>query len=328
MDEILELWNVRKYFPVLKGVFRRVVGWVKAVDGVSFSVKRGETFGLVGESGCGKTTLGLVSLALLPVDEGKVFFYNGDRKWEISSLKGAEIRPLRRFIQVIFQDPYSSLNPRLKVKDIIGEGLIIHGLVQTKKEAYDIAAETLEKVGLSKEHLERYPHEFSGGQRQRIAIARALALRPSLLVCDEPLSALDVSVRSQVLNLLKDLQEEFNLTYLFISHDLSVVKYIGDRIGVMYLGKIVEEGSKEGIFKEPLHPYTKTLLNALPMPNPRLRKRRVILEGDVPNPINPPSGCRFHPRCPEAKDVCREVEPELVDFGGHRVACHKFKEKI
>ncbi|MCS7233458.1 MAG: ATP-binding cassette domain-containing protein [Synergistetes bacterium] len=323
MNYIIELVNVKKYFPVQKGIFRRIIGWVKAVDGVSFAVKKGEVFGLVGESGCGKTTLGLVSIGLFPFDGGEVFIYNGSGKRSLSHLSDSEKRDLRRVVQVIFQDPYSSLNPRFKVKDIIAEGLLIHGIAKSKKEAYDIVAEILEKVGLGKECLDRYPHEFSGGQRQRIAIARALALRPSFILCDEPLSALDVSVRAQVLNLLKDLQEELGLSYLFISHDLSVVKYISDRIGVMYLGKLLEEAPRDELFKNPLHPYTKALLASIPVPNPRMRGKRVILKGDPSNPINPPPGCRFHPRCAIAAEICVEVEPELRDLGGRRVACHR-----
>lgn len=322
MKLVLEVSAVKKYFPLLKGVFKRVTGWVKAVDGVSFSVRKGETFGLVGESGCGKTTLGLLSIGLLSIDDGKIFFYNGSEKTDLTSLSGSELRRLRKHMQIVFQDPYSSLNPRFKVKDIIGEGLLIHGIAKTRKEAYDMVLEILEKVGLSKEHLDRYPHEFSGGQRQRIAIARALALRPSFVVCDEPLSSLDVSVRSQVLNLLKDLQEEFELTYLFISHDLSVVRYISDRVGVMYLGKIVEEAESEELFRNPLHPYTEALLSAIPFPNPKVKRKRIVLKGDIPSPVDPPSGCRFHPRCPRFSRLCSEVEPDLRDFEGHKVACH------
>lgn len=322
MSYIVELIGVKKYFPVQKGIFRKTIGWIKAVDGVTLSVKKGEIFGLVGESGCGKTTLGLLSVGLLPVDEGEVFVYNGNERLSISSLSGSERKSLRKLVQIVFQDPYSSLNPRFKVKDIIAEGLLIHGIAESKKEAYNIAAEFLKKVGLGKECLDRYPHEFSGGQRQRIAIARALALRPFFIVCDEPLSALDVSVRAQVLNLLKDLQEEFGLTYLFISHDLSVIRYMSNRVGVMYLGKLIEEAPKDELFRKPLHPYTRALLASIPVPNPKIRGKKVILKGDVPNPMNPPLGCKFHSRCPFTIGVCSEVEPELRDFGGHKVACH------
>lgn len=322
MSYIVELIGVKKYFPVQKGIFRKTIGWIKAVDGVTLSVKKGEIFGLVGESGCGKTTLGLLSVGLLPVDEGEVFVYNGNERLSISSLSGSERKSLRKLVQIVFQDPYSSLNPRFKVKDIIAEGLLIHGIAESKKEAYNIAAEFLKKVGLGKECLDRYPHEFSGGQRQRIAIARALALRPFFIVCDEPLSALDVSVRAQVLNLLKDLQEEFGLTYLFISHDLSVIRYMSSRVGVMYLGKLIEEAPKDELFRKPLHPYTRALLASIPVPNPKIRGKKVILKGDVPNPMNPTLGCKFHSRCPFTIGVCSEVEPELRDFGGHKVACH------
>ncbi len=328
MENLIEVESVKKYFPVFKGVFRRIAGWVKAVDGVSFFIRKGETLGLVGESGCGKSTLGLTLLRLIPPDGGKIFFkVNGDRKVELSSIKSSNMRPIRRLIQIIFQDPYSSLNPRMRIRDIIGEGLLIHNLASTKREAYAIVAEVLERVGLLKEHLDRYPHEFSGGQRQRIVIARALALKPSFIVCDEPVSALDVSVRSQVLNLLKDLQEEYGLTYLFISHDLSVVKHISDRIAVMYLGKIVEKAEKKELFNNPLHPYTRALLSAVPYPDPKKRGKRIILHGDVPSPLNPPSGCRFHPRCPFAIKLCSEEEPVLRDIGnGHFIACHRAGE--
>ncbi len=316
---LLELKDVKKYFPVKAGVLKRTVGYVKAVDGVNFSIKKGETLGLVGESGCGKSTTGRTILRLLEATEGEIYF-EGENILDYDRNK---MRSLRRQMQIIFQDPYASLNPRMTVANIIGEPLKIHKMVNGKKERDERVAELLKKVGLQREHMKRYPHEFSGGQRQRIGVARALALNPKLIICDEPVSALDVSIQAQVINLMEDLQEEFNLTYLFIAHDLSVVKHISNRIAVMYLGKIVELADKRELFQNTLHPYTRSLLSAIPVADPTYEKERIILEGDVPSPMDPPSGCRFHPRCPEAIDICSEVEPEFKDYGGgHMSACH------
>lgn len=295
-----------------------MVAFVKAVDGVNFQVKRGETFGIVGESGCGKSTLGMTLLKLYPPTSGKVIFENQD----VFSLSDSELRKLRRNIQMIFQDPFSSLNPRMTVGAIIEEGLSTHH-IGSAKERKKMVESLVEKVGLSKDILKRYPHEFSGGQRQRIGIARALALKPKLVIADEAVSALDVSIRSQIINLLKDLKEEFSLTYIFISHDLAVVKYICDRIMVMYLGKAVEIAPKEALFENPLHPYTMSLISAVPVPDPDYKVRRIILKGDVPSPINPPSGCRFHTRCPVSQPLCASQEPDLLEIqSDHWVACH------
>ncbi len=316
--DLLVVQDLKKYFPVRSGLFQRVTAWVQAVDGVNFTVRDGETFGLVGESGCGKTTIGRTVLRLTPNTGGSVFF-DGE---EVFGKRGAELKALRRNMQIVFQDPYSSLDPRMPVGEIINEGLQIHGIGSTKERA-DIVTEMLAKVGLNPYHARRYPHEFSGGQRQRIGIARALALRPKFIVCDEPVSALDVSIQSQVLNLLKKLQAEYGLTYLFIAHNLSVVEHISDRIGVMYLGKMVEVTDRETLYHNPLHPYTQALLSAIPSPNPKLRRQRIVLTGDVPSPLHPPSGCRFHPRCPVAVDICKQAEPAFEQKAAdHWVACH------
>jgi peptide/nickel transport system ATP-binding protein/oligopeptide transport system ATP-binding protein len=315
----LQVKNLKKYFPVRAGLLQRVAAWVQAVDDVSFDVFEGETLGLVGESGCGKTTVGRTVLRLTEPTAGQVL-YQGQN---LLKLEGASLKAVRRDMQIIFQDPYASLDPRLPIGESVMEGLKIHG-VGTTKERYDIAIAMLRKVGLEDYHARRYPHEFSGGQRQRIGIARALALRPKFIVCDEPVSALDVSIQSQVLNILKDLQHEFGLTYLFIAHNLSVVEHISDRVAVMYLGKIVEMASKEELFANPLHPYTQALMSAIPMPDPRLKRQRIILKGDVPSPLRPPQGCRFHPRCPVAMDVCSRMEPVFQEVNpGHWVACHR-----
>ncbi len=320
---LLEVKNLVKYFPIKAGIFRRTVAQVQAVDDVTFSIRRGETLGLVGESGCGKTTTGRLILRLIEPTSGEIRFEGRN----ILDLKGADLKRIRRDVQLIFQDPYSSLDPRLPIGEAIMEGLNIHG-IGTRQERFEIMMDTLAKVGLEDYHARRYPHEFSGGQRQRIGIARALALRPKFIVCDEPVSALDVSIQSQVLNILKDLQQDFNLTYLFIAHNLSVVEHISDRVAVMYLGKIVEIAPREALFRRPLHPYTKALLSAIPVPNPRLRRERILLKGDVPSPINPPSGCRFHPRCPWARERCSQEEPPLRELeSGHLAACH-FAEEL
>ncbi len=315
---LLEVNNIVKYYPILGGVLLKEVAAVKAVDNVSIAIKEGETLGLVGESGCGKTTLGRAILRLEEPTSGEVLFEGED----ILKYDTKKLRALRKKMQIIFQDPFSSLNPRKTVGSIVGEPLLIHG-VKNRKERNDKVQELLEVVGLKKEHMKRYPHMFSGGQRQRIGVARALALNPKLIVCDEAVSALDVSIQAQVLNLLKDLQGEFGLTYLFISHDLHVVEHISDRVAVMYLGKIVEAAGSEELYDKPLHPYTQALLSASPIPDPKKKQKRIILKGDVPSPINPPSGCRFHTRCPYVKDICSQQEPEVKEIqAGHQVACH------
>lgn len=320
---LLEVKNLKKYFPVKAGVLRKTVAHVKAVDGVSFHINEGETLGLVGESGCGKSTTGHTILRLLEATGGEVIFDGKD----VLSLNRREMREIRKEMQIIFQDPYASLNPRMTVGEIIAEPLIIHKLAKNKEERREKVAWLLDSVGLTADHMSRFPHEFSGGQRQRIGIARALAVNPRLIIADEPVSALDVSIQAQVINLLQDLQKKFSLTYLFIAHDLSVVKHISDRIGVMYLGKIVELADKYELFNNPLHPYTKALLSAIPVPDPEHKKERIILKGDVPNPVNPPKGCPFHPRCPMAKDICKQVAPELKDYGnGHFASCHLLEE--
>ena len=321
-DDLLVAENVKKYFPVTRGILlKHEVGSVKAVDDVSFTVKRGETLGIVGESGCGKSTLARCLMRLLEPTGGKIIF---DGR-EITTLSRSEMRPLRREMMMVFQDPYASLNGRKRVGFIVGEPLDVHG-IGTDKERKRRVQELLEIVGLNPEHYNRFPHEFSGGQRQRIGIARALAVNPKLIVCDEPVSALDVSVQAQILNLLKDLQGEFGLTYVFIAHDLNVVRHISNRVLVMYLGKVQEVAGGEDLYKHPRHPYTAALLSAVPIPDPELGRRRqaIILEGDVPSPINPPSACRFHPRCPRFHEgVCDVEEPLLRSFGhGHEAACH------
>jgi len=317
---LLEVKNLKKYFPVKAGVFRKTVGYLKAVDDISFYIKEKETLGLVGESGCGKSTTGLIILRLEEPTAGEVRFAGKD----VFNLNKKELKRIRRDMQIIFQDPYSSLNPRMMVADIVGEPLNVHNLVRNKKEKNEKVRELLESVGLTAEQMKRYPHEFSGGQRQRIGIARALAVNPKLIIADEPVSALDVSIQAQVINILQDLQRDLGLTYLFIAHDLSVVKHISDRVAVMYLGRIVEIARKKALFSNPLHFYTQSLMSAIPVPNPIYKKKRIILEGDVPSSVNLPAGCRFHPRCPKAIDICREKEPVLKDYDscGHYVACY------
>ncbi len=318
-EALLEVKNLVKHFPITQGIiFSKKVGAVQAVDDVSFTVNKGETLGLVGESGCGKSTTGRVILRLIEATSGEVRFEGRN----ILTLNAKEMRELRKDMQIIFQDPYASLNPRMTVGDIIAEPLKIHGLAKGKERQKRVR-ELLEVVGLASYHARRYPHEFSGGQRQRIGIARALAVRPKLIICDEPVSALDVSIQAQVINLLQDLQKEFGLTYLFIAHDLSVVKHISDRVAVMYLGKIVELADKYELFDNAQHPYTQALLSAIPVPDPHYKRERIILQGDVPSPINPPSGCRFHTRCPKVMDICKVQVPESVEVSpNHWVACH------
>ncbi|HEX3031049.1 MAG TPA: dipeptide ABC transporter ATP-binding protein [Bacillota bacterium] len=319
MDALLQVKNLKKYFPITKGgLFRKDTSLLKAVDDVSFDVLKGETLGLVGESGCGKSTTGRCILRLLEPTGGEVKFAGQD----IRGLDPGAMRKVRKDMQIVFQDPYASLNPRMKIKDIVMEPILLHGIA-SGQEARDRVARLLEVVGLAGYHADRYAHEFSGGQRQRIGIARALAVEPKLVVCDEPVSALDVSIQAQVINLLEDLQQEFGLTYLFIAHDLSVVEHISDRVAVMYLGRIVEMASYKELYQNPQHPYTKALLSAIPVPNPKLKRERIMLKGDVVSPIDPPPGCNFSSRCPYAEPRCSTETPVLQEYGAdHRVACH------
>lgn len=319
-EKILVVNNLKKYFPINKGFLKKNTQYVRAVDDVSFFIERGKTLGVVGESGCGKTTLGRTILRLNSITSGEVL-YNGI---DIGKLRKEELRKLRPKIQIIFQDPYSSLSPRLTVGEIIGEAVRQHKIVP-KERHNDYVLDIMKSCGLQSYYFDRYPHEFSGGQRQRICIARALALNPDLIICDEPVSALDVSIQAQIINLLKDLQKKYGLTYIFISHDLSVVEHISDNIAVMYLGNIVEMGSKDEIFKNPKHPYTRALLSAVPIPDPKVKSNRIILSGDIPSPVNPPKGCKFHTRCKDRMDICDKVDPEFIKCGStHKVACHLY----
>ena len=322
-ENIVEVKNLKKYFPVGKSFWGKPTGYLKAVDDVSFAIRRGSTLGIVGESGCGKTTLGRTILRLHPITSGQVFFEGQD----ISSLSGGEMRKLRPQMQIVFQDPYSSLPPRLPVGEIIGEAVKVHQIVP-KEQYREYVLDIMHKCGLQDFYFDRYPHEFSGGQRQRICIARALALKPSFVVCDEPVSALDVSIQAQIVNLFKQLQKNNDLTYMFISHDLSVVEHISTDVGVMYLGSMVEMADKHSLFGNPLHPYTQALLSAVPVPDPHYKSKRIILEGDIPSPVNPPKGCKFHTRCSKCMEICKNECPELKDVGnGHLVACHLYDDK-
>lgn len=319
-ESILKVEDLKKYYPIKGGLLQRVVSHVKAVDGVSFEVKQGSTFGLVGESGCGKTTVGRTLLRLHENNGGKVIFDNKD----VFALSNKELRAIRPELQIIFQDPYSSLSPKMPVGEIIGEAVREHKLVP-EKELRNYVMQIMRECGLQEHHIDRYPHEFSGGQRQRICIARAVALKPKVIICDEPVSALDVSVQAQIINLLMDLQKERGLSYVFISHDLSVVEHISDEVGVMYLGNLVEKGPKKEIFKNPMHPYTKSLFSAIPTPDPTVKMNRIVLEGDIPSPANPPSGCKFHTRCQNCMKICESVAPEYKNYGNdHFVACHLY----
>jgi oligopeptide/dipeptide ABC transporter ATP-binding protein len=316
-QDLIVVNDLVKYFPIKGGFLQRVQAWVRAVDGISFSIKKGETLGLVGESGCGKTTVGRTLLRLIPATSGQILFEGRD----VLALNKRDLKELRRDMQIIFQDPFSSLDPRMPIGESIGEGLLVHKMAD-RQERHTEVIEALVRVQMRADHARRFPHEFSGGQRQRIGIARALIMNPKFIVCDEPVSALDVSVQSQVLNILMDLQEDLDLTYLFIAHNLSVVEHISTRVAVMYVGKMAELCDREEFFRKPLHPYTKALMSAVPVPDPTAQRNRIILKGDVPSPLNPPPGCRFHPRCPVAIDRCSEEEPPFKDYGaGHFVAC-------
>ena len=325
-SSLLQIDNLKMHFPIMRGViFQRQVGAIKAVDGLNFSMFKGETLGLVGESGCGKSTTGRAILQLYRPTDGNVVFEGKD----LTKTSGEELRKMRRRMQMIFQDPYASLNPRMTVGSIISEPLEVHGIGSNRKERQERVQDLLKRVNLNPYFVNRYPHEFSGGQRQRIGIARALAVNPAFIVCDEPISALDVSIQAQIINLLEDLQEELGLTYLFIAHDLSVVRHISDRIAVMYLGKIVELADRDALYANPMHPYTQALLSAVPIPDPVIesKRQRIILEGDVPSPANPPKGCHFNTRCPRVMDVCRQQEPPFKDYGdGHYAACFLYEK--